>query len=92
MKYELYSYENKIPLDKCYEMLQILISFYDEFNGMNNGSKDKYEPWINMIRNTKDYYVLLCYENNKLIGFINYMYQDRQCLNHVLHHYQQMYC
>ena len=77
MKFELYSYENKIPLNKCYEMLDILVSFYDEFNGMNNGSKDKYEPWINMIRNTKDYYVLLCYEKDVLIGFINYMYQDR---------------
>ena len=77
MKYELYSYENKIPINKCHEMLDILVKFYDKFNGKDNGAKEMYEPWINMIRNTKDYYVLLCYENNKLIAFVNYMYQDK---------------
>ena len=30
MRFELNSYENKIPLDKCYEMLEILVSFYDD--------------------------------------------------------------
>lgn len=76
IEFEHYSYNKKISKKKCYEMLDILIKFYNEFNGKDNGTKEMCDPWINMIRNTKDYYVLLCYENNLLIGFVNYMYQN----------------
>ena len=76
IRYELYSYDNKISRKKCFEMLEILVKFYNDFNGMDNGSKEVYNPWIKMIRNTKDYYILLCYKDNVLIGFLTYMYQD----------------
>lgn len=33
MKSEIYSYENKISLDKCNQMLDILVSFYNDLNG-----------------------------------------------------------
>ena len=74
--FELYSFDNKVPIEKCFEMLNILADFYDDFNGMDNRKKEMYEPWFNVIRNTKDYYVLLCYKNSNLIGFLNYMYYE----------------
>lgn len=34
------------------------------------------DTWINMVRNTKDYFILLFYKDSELLGFINYMYLD----------------
>ena len=73
MTYELYSFENKIPNKKILQMIDILTSFY--------GKKDEnYDSWIDMIKNTKDYFILLGYNNNKLIGFINYMYKGKDLI------------
>ncbi len=37
IRFELFSYEKKIPRKKCFEMLDILIKYYNNFNGMDNG-------------------------------------------------------
>lgn len=76
MKSEIYSYENKVSLDKCNQMLDILVSFYNDLNGKENNTKEMRDTWINMVRNTKDYFILLFYKDSELLGFINYMYLD----------------
>ena len=76
MIFEYYDYDNKIPMDKIDEMLKIIIKFYNKFNKRNNSTEEVYSPWINIVRNTKDYHVLLCYLDKELVGFINYMYQE----------------
>lgn len=75
MNFEYYNYNNKIPLSKVEEMLEILIPFYNELNGKDNSNKDMCDSWINSIRNTKDFAIILLYFDNLLVGFINYMYQ-----------------
>ncbi len=80
MKSEIYSYENKISLDKCNQMLDILVSFYNDLNGKENNTKEMRDTWINMVRNTKDYFILLFYKDSELLGFINYMYLDNDLM------------
>lgn len=75
--YKRYNYDNKIPYTRIKEMLSIIILFYNKFNGKDNSTKEMCEPFIKYIRNTKDYNILLCYIGKKLVGFVNYMYQDR---------------
>ncbi|NLA32945.1 MAG: hypothetical protein GX864_03295, partial [Mollicutes bacterium] len=75
MNFEYYNYNNKIPLSKVEEMLEVLIPFYNELNGKDNSNKDMCDSWINSIRNTKDFAIILLYFDNLLVGFINYMYQ-----------------
>ncbi len=74
--FEKYDINNKISKSKTKDMLNILIKFYNNFNKEDNSKKEVYEPWINMIRNTKDYNILLYYDSNTLVGFINYLYHD----------------
>jgi len=47
MKSEIYSYENKVSLDKCNQMLDILVSFYNDLNGKENNTKEMRDTWIN---------------------------------------------
>lgn len=74
--YKHYNYDNKIPLAKAREVLEIIIPFYNELNGKDNSSKEMCDPWLKMIRNTKDYNIILLYFDDLLVGFVNYMYQD----------------
>ncbi len=76
MYYEKYNYDKKIPLNKINEMFEILIPFYNKLNGKDNGTDEMKLPFINILQNTKDYNILLCYYNDELIGFINYMYYN----------------
>ena len=80
MKSEIYSYENKISLYKCNQMLDILVSFYNDLNGKENNTKEMRDTWINMVRNTKDYFILLFFKDSELLGFINYMYLDNDLM------------
>ena len=32
IRFELFSYDNKIPREKCFGMLDILVKFYNDFN------------------------------------------------------------
>ena len=75
--FETYNLDKKIPISKINQMLDILVPFYNKLNGKDNSTKEMCDPFINMIRNTKDYNILLCYIGKTLVGFVNYMYQDR---------------
>lgn len=61
-------------------MLDILVSFYNDLNGKENNTKEMRDTWINMVRNTKDYFILLFYKDSELLGFINYMYLDNDLM------------
>jgi hypothetical protein len=54
MRFEHYDYFNKVPENRINDMLNIIIPFYNEFNGKDNSKEEEYYPWINIIRNTKD--------------------------------------
>lgn len=70
-KYEFYNGKsiNNFFLD---EMYHILVNNYNEINNIDNSSKEIHDEWISMIRNTNNYNILLCLENNKVIAFIAY--------------------
>ena len=78
--FELYSYENKIPKEKYDVIHKIILDNYFEVHPEIN--KDEYDyvntynTWVNTILNTKDYYILLYYIDNKIIGFVAFMYKD----------------
>ena len=77
--YKLYGYSNKTPLKTCKEMLEIITKFYNNVNECNYSDEDC-NKWVKLIRNTKDYHVLLCYKGKTLIGFINYTYMNKDVM------------
>ncbi len=82
--FELYSIDNKIPKYKYDYIYNMIKDNYFDIRGRNNDSKEKYNTWVNMILNTKDYYILLYVLNNKIIGFIAFMYHDNYlCLSEI---------
>jgi MoaA/NifB/PqqE/SkfB family radical SAM enzyme/L-amino acid N-acyltransferase YncA len=76
IRFELYDNKNKVPYKRYKEMLEIIIPFYNKLLNKNYNSPELYKPWVRMIRNTKDFYVLVCLNKDRVIGFINFMYQD----------------
>lgn len=77
--YKLYGYSNKTPLKTCNEMLEIITKFYNNLNNVTYSDEDC-SKWIKLIRNTKDYHVLLCYKGKTLVGFINYTYMNKDVM------------
>lgn len=76
IRFELYDSNNKVPPKRYKKMLEIIIPFYNKLLSKNFDNLEDCKPWIKMIRNTKDYYVLVCLKQDEVIGFINFMYQD----------------
>ena len=76
MIFEHYDYENKIPLDKLYDELDLIYEFYEnkKFDRKNIDKKSK--DYVSLIYNMKEYKMLVAYKDNMLIGFINYYYKD----------------
>ena len=74
--YELFDFDNKITKDKYDKMHKILIVNENIITKKDNSSKEMYDKWVNMILNTKDYNILLCYKAEELVGFIAFMYLD----------------
>ena len=74
--YELFDYDNKIPKDKYDKIYKILVENENIITNKDNSSKEMYDKWVNMISNTKDYNILLCYKDNIIVGFIAFMYLD----------------
>ena len=79
-EFKLYGYSNKTPLKTCNEMLEIIIKFYNQLNNNDNDTEERRSSWVKMIRNTKDYHVLLCYKGKTLVGFINYTYMNKDIM------------
>jgi len=77
--FKLYGYSNKVPIKTCKEMLEIITKFYNNLNDCNYSDEDC-NKWVKLIRNTKDYHVLLCYKGKTLIGFINYTYMNKDVM------------
>ena len=84
--FELYNDKNKIPKDK-YDVIYNFITdnYFDRCKDKNQiDSKEAYNNWVNTILTTKDYNILLYYNDNKIIGFISFMYIDNYlCLSEV---------
>ena len=75
MNYKLYNGET-IDDNFLYEMHSILVENYNKINNKDNSSTDMFNKWISMIRTTKNYNILLCLDNTKLVGFTCYTYFD----------------
>lgn len=59
------------------QMYEILISnlfiTYPDLEKDKHDNKKNYSKWINMIKSNNDYHVVVYEENNKVIGYLNYM-------------------
>lgn len=75
MNYKLYNRKN---IDNTYlnDMHNILVENYNKINNKDNSSNEMYNEWVNMIRTTEDYNILICLDNNLLVGFVCYTYLD----------------
>lgn len=86
--FELYDNKNKITKNKYDVIYKFIIDNYlDRFKDKKRDEVDTidaYNNWVNMILNTQNYNILLYYKNNKIIGFIAFMYIDNYlCLSEV---------
>ena len=75
MNYKLY---NGKTIDNTFlnEMHNIIVENYNKINNKDNSNDEMYNEWVNMIRTTEDYNILICSDNDKLVGFICYTYLD----------------
>lgn len=69
MKFVKYGYKNKINESDYNQVFDIMSSFYGK-----SVTKESFDKWLENMSNIKDYYFLLRYKENILVGFINYMY------------------
>lgn len=69
MKFVKYGYKNKINGNDYNQVFDIMFYFYGK-----SVTKESFDKWLENMSNIKDYYFLLCYKENILVGFINYMY------------------
>lgn len=69
MKFVKYGYKNKINESDYNQVFDIMSSFYGK-----SVTKESFDKWLESMSNIKDYYFLLYYKENILVGFINYMY------------------
>lgn len=75
-KYDFFNNDNLPKTEILLDMCQILVDNYNLINNTNDSVDNSYDIWVNMIKNTKGYNMLLCFMNHELIGFICYMYMD----------------
>lgn len=77
--FKLFDSENKIDNNIYDEMYSILHDNYlnREIQQNYDSEETPYDVWYDTITNTKNYYELLYYIDNKLVGYICFMYQDR---------------
>lgn len=69
MRFVKYGYENKINESDYDQVFDIMSPFYGK-----SVTKESFDKWLENMSNIKDYYFLLCFKENTLVGFINYMY------------------
>ena len=89
--YEIYNnLDNKITKN-VYDVLYSII-IYNYFSRNKQlllkkneiDTKEAYNNWVNTICNTKGYNILVYYYENKIVGFISYMYNTKGlCLSEV---------
>ena len=82
--FELYSNVNKIPKEKYDVIYKMIVDNYSEWNPDVIDDADSYNTWVNTILNTEDYYILIYYLDNVIVGFACFMYFDNYlCLSEV---------
>ena len=89
--YEIYNnLDNKITKNVYNVLYNIIIDNYFSRNKQlllkrnEIDTKEAYNNWVNTICNTKGYNILVYYYENKIIGFISYMYNTKGlCLSEV---------
>lgn len=94
-----YNYINKISFENCKLMHNILKADYIKKNNINlynkmNYETDGFQKWINMISNDKNYNIILCFDKEKLIGFLTYMIIEQNlilCEIQIIPEYQKKY-
>ncbi len=77
-------YSNNIKENILIQMYNILIEnlfitypkFLEEKEKHDN--KENYKKWSNMIINTNNYYVINYFQNNEIIGFLNFCIIDKE--------------
>ena len=96
--FKTFDYNNKIDLDYCSKMHEILKNDYIRKNGIetynNNFDNDGFEKWVEMLRNDENYNIILCFNDDKLIGFLCYMIIDNDiilCEIQIIPEYQKKY-
>ena len=57
-------------------MCKILVENYNMINDTNDSVDNSFPEWLNMIENTQNYNMLLCFKNEELVGFRSYTYID----------------
>lgn len=93
MRYKIFNNsdaKNQIP-PKIYKIIyKLIIENYGIRAKLNKEELKKidkitaYNNWVNMIFTTKDYYITVFFDENKIIGFIAFMYDKRGlCLSEV---------
>ena len=87
--FEIYNYINKMPEYRYLNMHEILKDDYINRNGIDNYNKsnfegDSFNKWVSMIRNDKNYNIILYVIDNNIVGFITYMFiEDKLCISEV---------
>ena len=64
MKFVKYGYKNKISEGDYNQVFDIMFSFYGK-----SVTKESFDKWLENMSNIKDYYFLLCYKENILVGW-----------------------
>ncbi len=96
--FKTFDYNNKIDLDSCSKMHEILKNDYIKKNGIeiynNSFDNDGFEKWVEMLRNDENYNIILCFDDDKLIGFLCYMIINNDiilCEIQIIPEYQKKY-
>lgn len=58
------------------EMCNILVNNYNVINNTNDTVEETYNKWFDMIKNTPNYYILVCMMGEEVVGFLCYTYVD----------------
>ena len=75
MHFKHYNHNNKINLNYALNMHDILTKNYKK-----KISKEEFNKWFNMITNNKNYNIIICLDNNTLVGFLCYMIIDNDLI------------
>ena len=72
--FKTFDYNNKIDLDSCSKMHEILKNYYIRKNGIetynNSFDNDGFDKWVEMLRNDENYNIILCFDDDKLISYL----------------------
>lgn len=76
LNYNLFS-NNNLPNEKALkDMCSILVENYNIINNTSDTIEDSFEEWVNMIKNTENYNILICKKDTEIIGFVCYTFLD----------------